>query len=305
MRLGSSVSFEKCCREKDVDLKDLFLKLAFLYARIYGFFSYRRKMKRREEITGKLDFFLARQWNPDQRRKAVRHIFELRGARKIQRYVIPWMDEGFIRKYVEVDGLGHVDRVLQSGRGIVLMAAHFGNPHMGFNALRVMGYDVAVIKGGLPREFKHRRFRYTDVIEKTIFVGDPSLAQQYKERILETLRSGKIITHYGDAKEGRLKEKVPFLGREMAFPTGMIYLAHQAKAAVIPFIHFYERGKIRMIFGEPIERDWVEEESSYRRVVAEFARVLETYFVTRPEQYMGIYGPTVLSDYYSTWNLKG
>lgn len=300
MCLGSSASFEKFCHDKEVDLKGLFFKLAFLYARIYGFFSYHRKKERREEIAGKLDFFLARQWNPGQRQKVVRHIFELRGARKIQRYVIPWMDAGFIRKFVEVDGLGNVNRVLQSGRGIVLMAAHFGNPHMGFNALRAMGYDLAVIKGGLPREFKHRRFRYADIIKETIFVGDPSLAQQYKERILETLRSGKMIAHYGDAKEGRLKEKTPFLGKEMAFPTGMIHLAHQANAAIIPFIHLYRRGKITLIFKEPIDRHWKEGKGEYRRVLEEFTKLLESYIVMHPEQYMGIYGPTVLAYYYQS-----
>jgi predicted LPLAT superfamily acyltransferase len=169
---------------------------------------------------------------------------------------------------------------------------------MGFNALRAMGYDLAVIKGGLPREFKRRRFRYVDVIKETIFVGDPSLAQQYKERILKTLRSGKMIAHYGDAKEGRLKEKVPFLGREMAFPTGMIHLAHQSNAAVIPFIHLYRRGKITLIFKEPIDRGWENGQEEYRRIVSEFAKTLETYILGYPEQYMGIYGPTVLSEYF-------
>ncbi len=128
-------------------MKDLFFKLAFFYARIYGLFSYHRKKENREEIARKLDLFLARQWSLRQRQEVVLHIFELRGARKIQRYVIPWMDARFVRKFVEVDGLGNVDRALQSGRGIVLMAGHFGNPHMGFNALRAMGYDLVVIKG--------------------------------------------------------------------------------------------------------------------------------------------------------------
>ncbi len=208
------------------------------------------------------------------------------------------MDAWFIKKFVEVDGLDNVDQVLQSGRGIVLMAAHFGNPHMGFNALRAMGYDLAVIKGGLPREHKRRRFRYVDVVKDTIFVGDPSLARQYKERILETLRSGKMIAHYGDAKEGRLKEKVLFFGREMAFPTGMIHLAHQANAAIIPFFHLYRRGKITLIFKEPIDYCWKEGKGGYRRILEEFAKLLESYIAIYPEQYMGIYGPTVLSAYF-------
>ncbi len=214
------------------------------------------------------------------------------------RYLIPLMDERIVKRFVKIEGLHHLDQEREKRRGIVLMAGHLGNPHLGFHTLRVIGYDFTLIKGGPPREDAHRRFHYTETPEDTIFIYDPLLSESYKKRILEILQSGGIITHYGDTREGSRKEVVSFLGREVGFPTGMIHLAHQARAAIIPFIHLYQRGRITLLFKEPIDHEWKAGEGEYRRIVTEFAALLETYIVTCPEQYMGVYGPTVMSEYY-------
>jgi lauroyl/myristoyl acyltransferase len=289
-------------------MKWLFFKLAFLYPRIYAFFSYYRKKERRKEIEQKFGFFFNKKWKTKKGRTIVRHIFELRGSRKVAYYLVLLMDERFIKTSVKVEGLHHLDQALKEGRGIVLITGHFGSPQLGYNALRVMGYDLILIKGGAPRvaqKRRHHKFRYFDAVEKTIFISASSLPENYKGRILETLQSGKIILYYGDTKEGRKKEKIVFLNREVGFPTGIIPLAHQAKAAIIPFIHLYQNGKIALIFQEPIDNHWKEGEGGYRRIVEDFAKILESYIIDQPEQYFGIYGPTVLSDYYSSYYRNG
>jgi len=230
----------------------------------------------------------------------VRHIFELRGSRKVMHYLIPLVDYRVIHQFFRFEGLHHLDRVLKGGRGVVLMAGHLGNPHLAFCTFRAMGYDLILIKGGTPRETKPRKHRYRETPEDTVFIYDPELVAGYKERILETLRSGKVIHYYGDTREGKRKERVPFLWREMDFPTGMIHLAHQAGAAIIPCIHLYHHGRITIILKEPIDHDWAEGEREYKRIVAEFAKILESYILSHPEQYMGIYGPTVLANYYKS-----
>jgi len=289
-------------------MKWLFFKLAFLYPRIYAFFSYYRKQERRKEIEDKFTFFFKEKWNPKKGGTIVRHIFQLRGLRKITYYVIPLMDEQFIKRFVKVEGLHHLDRALKEGRGAVLMTAHFGNQQLGYSTLRAMGYDLILIKGGSPREtrrLRHQKFRYFDIVKNTIFISPSSLPQSYKRRIVETLRSGKIINYYGDTKEGRKKEKISFLGREMGFSTGVISLAHQAQAAIIPFIHLCQKGKIILIFREPIDNNWKEGEKGYRRIVEDFVKIMESYILDQPQQYMGIYGPTVLSDYYFSYRQGG
>jgi len=272
--------------------------LAFFYPRVYAFFCYYRKKRRRKEIEGKFTFFLQERLGPKKREKAVRHIFELRGSRKVMNYLIPLMDEQFVKRYVTTEGLHYLDEGLKRGRGVVLMTSHFGNGPLAYSALRAMNYDLVFIKGGMERAEKRGRFRYVDALENTIFIHDPSLSEVYQERILQTLRSGKIIHYYGDTREGRVKENLPLLGRTMGFPTGVVRLAHEANAAIVPMIHLYQGGRITLIFKEPIDHDWKEGTDGYRRIVSEFVKLMETYLLALPEQYWGIYGPTVMSEYY-------
>ena len=145
---------------------------------------------------------------------------------------------------------------------------------------------------------KRKKFRYRENLQDTIFIYDPELAADYTERILETLRSGKVIHYYEDTKEGKRKETVLFLGKAVDFPTGMVHLAHRAGAAIIPCIHLYHRGRVTILMKEPVDHGWEKGEGEYKRIVSEFASLLETYISNSPEQYMGIYGPTVLSEYY-------
>lgn len=284
-------------------MKWIFFKLAFVYPRVYAMFCYYRKKERRKEIEEKFSFFFKQKLNSKQKKAIVRHIFELRGLRKVGYYFIPLLDAQFIKRFVKVEGLHYLDQALQEGRNVVLMAGHFGNPHLGFYTLKAMGYDIIGIRGRAPRPTRkswHQKFRHFDTSEDAIFIDAPFRFSELR-RISETFRSGKIILYYGDTKEGKKKEKIPFLGREIGFPTGIIHLAHQAKAAVIPHIHLYHKGKISLIFKKPIDNDWEKRESGDRRVVEDFVKILESYFLAQPQQYMGIYGPTVLSDYYLSY----
>jgi len=286
-------------------LKWLLFKVAFIYPRVFAFSSYYRKKEKRREYEDKVLFFYPeKEKDPKRVKKIVKGVFELRGVRKVMRYLIPLMDSSFIRRFVEAEGLHHLDEALKEGRGVVLIAGHIGIPHLSFNALRVMGYDLILLSGVTPKHPKHPKIRYYDIQDNTIFVHDPDLSETYKKRILETLQARKLIYYDGDAGEGRAKEKIFFFGKEMDFPTGMVSLAHRANAAIIPFIHLYRRGKITLIFKEPIDHHWEEGKGGYRRILEEFVKLLESYIVAHPEQYMGIYGPTVLAYYYQS-HLKG
>jgi lauroyl/myristoyl acyltransferase len=285
-------------------VKWLLIKLAFFYPRVFAFSSYHRKKEKRREYEDKVIFFYQKKKNTEIVKRIVKGVFELRGVRKVMRYVIPLMDASFLRRFVKVEGIHHLDGVLKEGRGVVLMAGHIGIPHLSFNTLRVMGYDLILLSGVTPKYPKHPKIRYYDTHEHTIFGHDPSLSEEYKKRILETLRAGKIIYYDGDAGEGRIKEKVSFLGKIMEFPTGMIHLAHQAKAAIVPFIHLYERGKITLIFKEAVDHHWVNGEGEYRKIIETFANLLESYIHTYPEQYLGIYGPTIPAYYFRDHQVK-
>ena len=227
-------------------------------------------------------------------------ISELRGVRKLMKRLIPHMDKKFIERFVDVEGIAHLDQALKEKKGVLLMAAHIGVPHLAFNALRVMGYDVTLLSGVTPKRPKRPKNRYYDTDDNTIFVDDLSNAKIYKKRILDTLKSGGIIYYDADAGVGRNSEEVTFLGNKMKFPTGMIYYAHQADAVVLPFMHLYKRGKISLLIKRAVNNHWKNGKKEYNPIVTEFVKMLEHYIHKYPEQYLGIYGPTVLSYYYNS-----
>ena len=209
------------------------------------------------------------------------------------------MDRQYVKQFVDIAGLHHLDKALKKKNGIILMTGHFGNPHLSWSALRILGYDITVLKGGgSPRGSKHSKYKYYDTNDNTIFLHDPSPETAYKKRIIDTLNKGKIIYHAEDVAEGRSGKEVVFLGKKMKFPTGMIYFAHQTEATIIPLLHFYRRGKISLIFKEPIHNNWARGELEYDAILKKYAKIIEYYILKYPEQYFGIYGPTVLSHYY-------
>jgi lauroyl/myristoyl acyltransferase len=179
-----------------------------------------------------------------------------------------------------------------------MMAGHIGNPHIGFSVLRAMGYQITIIKGGKSKKADHRKYRYSDPPEYTIFTEDAPLSKDSRERALDVLRSGRTLYYSMDAFGGKRRVEVPFLGRSMAFATGTLYLAHQTHAIVLPFIHLYRHGRIELIFKSPIDVGWKNGEGDYRRMISEFTGWMESIILKCPEEYMGMYGDTVLDHYY-------
>ena len=137
----------------------LLFKLGFFYPKIYGFLCYYRKKVRRREFEEKVVFFYPKEKDPRRVKAIIKGVFELRGVRKVMRHLIPLMDAQFIRSFVKVEDLHHLDQGLKQGKGVILMAGHIGIPHLAFNALRVMGYDVVLLSGVTPKNPRHRRFR--------------------------------------------------------------------------------------------------------------------------------------------------
>ncbi|MDP2970884.1 MAG: hypothetical protein Q8P64_16990, partial [Deltaproteobacteria bacterium] len=128
-------------------MKWILFKLAFFYPRVFAFFCYHRKRTKRKEFEDKVVFFYQNEKDPQRVREIVRGVFELRGVRKVMRYLIPLMDINIVHRFAQIEGLNVLDRALKEGRGVLLMAGHIGIPHLAFNALRSMGYDIILLSG--------------------------------------------------------------------------------------------------------------------------------------------------------------
>ncbi len=289
---------------KEVAFVKYFLyKFFFTYPKVFSFLYYYTRKAWREEFEDRIKFCYKKN-DPEEIKKIVKGIAEIKGTRKAQKYLIPHINKQFVEKFVSVKGIQYLNQAIKEQRGVVLMTAHIGSPHQSFCSLRAMGYNVIVVKGGKPLLKNHHKYKYFDTEDNTIFVHKSVPSETNKKRIYKILNSGGLIYYTADAGLGEKSIKAMFLGKKMNFPTGMVHLAHQANAVLIPLIHLYDSGRITLIFKEPVNNNREDDLCGYNNIIRKYIEILEEYIIKYPEQYIGIYGPNVLSLYYQSHNRK-
>jgi Kdo2-lipid IVA lauroyltransferase/acyltransferase len=268
-------------------MKRIFLKLVLLYSLFYSNYYYYVKKHRNREYEENAKLFLRDGIDTKESLRIIKRLIELKGIRKMERYIIPLIDKQFIDEFTEIEGLDILDRALSSGRAVVLISAHIGNLSIGLRILRKLGYGAVFLKSGIPDKRRSKSKLRVHPPDYSIYIPHPPVSHSTKEKILETLRSGKIIYYMVDSARGRKRVEVSCFGRTFTFPTGMLHYARQANAAVLPFIQLYRRGNIKLIIKEPIDGQWKQGERDYDRAIKEFARILESYILAYPEEYYG------------------
>ncbi|RJP80637.1 MAG: hypothetical protein C4524_03250 [Candidatus Zixiibacteriota bacterium] len=135
-------------------------------------------------------------------------------------------------RLVEFQGLEHLDRALERGKGVILPVPHLGNERLHHIALAVKGYPLAVISsryedhGPFAREVKleaARRFHEVG------HAGDTAW-------LLRMLKQNRVLQVSPDAEADANAVPVHFLGQDLLLPTGWLRLALMTGAAILPSV---------------------------------------------------------------------
>jgi lauroyl/myristoyl acyltransferase len=144
----------------------------------------------------------------------------------------PRMDlDEFLKRRLVIEGVEDLRAAAASGKGVILASAHYGNPELAVQGLAPLGVRVFALTEPLqPRQLSdltHRlREAHGHVYRTASFEG-------IKEAI-RRLRSGEIVAVLFDRDIQGTGVKVPFRGRLMRVPTGVIDLALRTGAIVFP-----------------------------------------------------------------------
>jgi len=190
-------------------------------------------------------------------------------------------------RYVEIDGLEHLDEALRRGKGVVLVHGHFGPVHLPLVVLARLGYRMKQI--GLPsdeglswigRNVAFRlRLRYEAKIPAEIIMADGFLRSAFR-----WIQDNGVIMITGDGsgtekRVGR-HEIFSFFGQKVAFPLGPAILAEKTGAAILPlFIVPGGRKQYRIVIERPLTSSGKGEES-IKTVTGQFIERME-YYVSR------------------------
>ncbi len=205
----------------------------------------------------------------------------------------------------QIRGLDHLRETLGRGRGAILWESGALGPRMmpkrlleeqGFAIHQVHAFDhmagleVSDPAGSLLRSkvigpFFQKCEDYFVSAGQTYVPGEGSLTSL---RDLERrLMQNGIIAVAGDGPFGRQTHRLPFLGAQMEFATGMVSLAKRSGAGLLPLFCVRQgEGGYLIEIGDAIPlRDLVDRQKLIHETLSAYAGLLEGYVRRYPDQY--------------------
>ena len=259
------------------------LSRIFALSRLHGRLTYAVARRQRRIVRSNLADALAGASDERELDRLTRRFFEYKRIRGVMQAVAPRLTNAEMAKLVPVEGLEHVDRALEQGRGAILLGSHLNSVVM-FNAipmLRQQGYAIGV---ALPEErdpwapssLRKAMTRLTGTKPLRELIGG-FYAQFNIRPIVRHLAANGIVAQTGDGLHSARFVEVDFLGRRIPFPTGMIGVAQLTGAPVVPIFQVgAPPDGLRVV----IEEGWTVERGddpagTLGEGVARFARRLE------------------------------
>ena len=191
-----------------------------------------------------------------------------------------------VLRSTEVRGLDRLNAALAAGRGVVIVAGHFGNWEVSGAALAARGVplDAIVQRQRNPlidREIARMRERLgMRVIYRT----------RAPKEALRALRGGRAVAFVADQNAGRHGVFVPFFGRLASTHRGAALMALRTGAPVFLLTAVRTGDDRYEVALEAVEtaRDG-ELEAAVERLTAEYTAALELAIRAAPEQYFWVH----------------
>lgn len=228
--------------------------------------------------------------NSDWSTRAAREYFRNHYIDRLLILIFPKFGAKEVGRFIEIEGIEHLHRALEKGKGAILLHGHFGPVHLPLVSLAILGYRMKQI--GLPsdeglswigRNIAFRlRMKYEAIIPAEIINADSFLRGAFR-----WLNDNGIIMITGDGsgterQVGRHKVFSLF-GQPVLFPLGPAILAQKTGAAIIPmFVTPGENGYLyKIIIEKPLVSGKIGEEALLD-ITGQFVRQLETYISKYP-----------------------
>lgn len=148
----------------------------------------------------------------------------------------------FLEKSVNVVDLDKYLRpALETGKGVAMITAHFGNPELVMQALTPLGIPIIALTEPLEPPALSRLM---DEQRSSLGITFVPVSVGNVKKVLQSLKRGGAAALMGDRDIEGPKERLPFFGVAASVPTGPIELALRTGATVIPCFSI-RRGKYK------------------------------------------------------------
>lgn len=200
------------------------------------------------------------------------------GRNVVDTLMLPHLDPSDLRDMVDIEGKERIDRVLASGRGLVLVTAHLGSWELGGAALAAMGYSITTVAGV---QFSPALSPYIRRIKQNLGVNVVSSGTGLR-RIMKALEEHGVVALHMDGDQFVGGIETSLFGRRVRLPAGPAALAVRTASPVLPAFSIRTgRRRINVVIGEEIDTGDRDEAAITRRITG----VVEEYIRRYPDQW--------------------
>ncbi len=195
---------------------------------------------------------------------------------------IPKMLNNF-SDYVDIKNDHIITEILQSGQGIILLLAHYGNWELMAVKAGLLKYPISAV--GRPMKNMYLYEYITRLREKT---GLKVLNKKGSAKeIIRELRSGRIIAILFDQYAGGSGVAVPFFGRNAYTTPAVAQLALRTGAAVVPVFDVRNKDGTHTIYVEtPLKTiDTGKKSDDIKKNTELYNNILEEWVRKNPAQW--------------------
>jgi KDO2-lipid IV(A) lauroyltransferase len=235
---------------------------------------------------------------PAERDALAKKHFEALGMMLIETGLGRWASDDHLRSITTLSGINYVNEALASGKGVILLAAHF-------TTLEIMGRVLATEIPPFDAVFRKNRSEFMTELQRSgrEVSADTTIEKRDIKKMVRSLRSGRAVWYAPDQSYNRKgSEVIEFFGAPAMHTTATSTLARLGDAVTIPFFPLRNAdGTYQMTLMAPLE-DFPSDDpvADTRRYIA----LLEEHIRQAPEQYFWIHRkfkdlPDGYPDYYA------
>lgn len=216
----------------------------------------------------------------------------------------PTLQERTAFKRVTVQGLDHLKKALENGKGVILWESNaFGGRGVSKQILHENGFSIYQVFGdqhltnflnlSRPPTWVRNHIiwkeleRFAKPFLADIIYLPSSDSLVYTRILLDRLKQNAILCIPGDGRTGKKLIPIKFLGRMRQFSTGMVSLAKISGASLLPlFCLQKENGNLSLVIESPIcIEGGSQREQALENGVHQYVSLLESYIRRYPNQY--------------------
>jgi len=190
---------------------------------------------------------------PERERRAIaQRAFQNLGMMAVEFFRIPRMDVETFRKKVTIEGLDRTLRLLEKGKGMLLLLSHFGNWEMMGIMSKLIGDSIMVL--AKPMKKNRRMDQFITEIRSAAGLEVVSSIKASRT-VIRALSKNRVVGILIDQRAKRSEGVwADFFGKKAPTTPGLAVLAMKTGAPVVPvFMVRNGFGKHRLIIQEPLE----------------------------------------------------